>query len=474
MTLGGFYHGFSPILSEAEIEAIRHRSWRIDCPSMTLQSHKSQQATSYSGPGWIAISEDGRLSFQLYASKETGSARLSDSLGPAGQIIPDEAYYDLSAQDEGGRVWRSERFLPTTSTTASGDTIVRGYLYDMSSESEFPPGPRLPSGSLNYWLFDDIEIPTNATTSVRKSIARGQLRARALMRNAWRFRSRKIGFVVVKEADDMLTIRASLRDSEPQECLPSLVMEAFQFVLGQPMQWTVMRLRRGTAFRTTICSRQPLSLKGRFHPPLPLEFVHGPGRGKITTEFHRRLFDRFLKHALERGPSCTVLGGMLGAVQESGSARFIDADALTLTVVIESLLRAEFSDLGILTDDETVAAESIRHHLESWTGNQHIKTRSLSLLGMLKDPGPVAKMKELEADGLVTSEQYKAWQDLRNLSAHRYLASGKPGLELYELLAKCQVLFYHLIFAAIGYKGPYRDYATPGWPLRRFPERTTW
>ena len=207
---------------------------------------------------------------------------------------------------------------------------------------------------------------------------------------------------------------------------------------------------------------------------MPSRPIRDPDRGKFTAEFHRRLFGCFLNHTLDQSPSKNVLWGMLDAVYEAGSARFTNADALTLTVVIESLLNTEFSHLGVLPEDERAAVDELRHEIESWNGNQRIKKRALGLLGMLSDPGPKGRMIELEDNGVITREQRNAWSDLRNLSTHRYLASGKPAPELWGLLAKCQVLFYHLLFAAIGYRGPYTDYASPGRPLRRFPERTSW
>lgn len=34
-----------------------------------------------------------------------------------------------------------------------------------------------------------------------------------------------------------------------------------------------------------------------------------------------------------------------------------------------------------------------------------------------------------------------------------------------------EVLFYHLLFRALGYADPYLDYSTEGWPLREYPDK---
>jgi hypothetical protein len=80
-------------------------------------------------------------------------------------------------------------------------------------------------------------------------------------------------------------------------------------------------------------------------------------------------------------------------------------------------------------------------------------------------------MRELVQIGTITQSQRGAWQKLRNISAHSYQTSRLQNPEFSQLLQQNEVLFYHLIFRAIGYKGPYMDFSERGWPIREYPAR---
>jgi hypothetical protein len=78
-------------------------------------------------------------------------------------------------------------------------------------------------------------------------------------------------------------------------------------------------------------------------------------------------------------------------------------------------------------------------------------------------------LRNLVRKTVITKQQYEAWQKLRNRSTHEYqLLRGNPNL-LRELLPIVQVLFYRMVFHAIGYRGPYTDYSSPDWPIRQYP-----
>lgn len=78
-------------------------------------------------------------------------------------------------------------------------------------------------------------------------------------------------------------------------------------------------------------------------------------------------------------------------------------------------------------------------------------------------------MKALEKAGAITKPQAKAWQTLRNKSAHSYQMHNSKNSKFVELIFQINVLFYHLIFYAIGYKGPYMDVSEIGFPIKQYP-----
>jgi hypothetical protein len=95
-----------------------------------------------------------------------------------------------------------------------------------------------------------------------------------------------------------------------------------------------------------------------------------------------------------------------------------------------------------------------------------LKERIKGSVEQLKQSRAGDKMMVLAKRGAITAEGAKAWQELRNISVHAY---QHPSSHLRKTLGTVRTLFYELVFCAIGYRGYYHDYGTPGWPLRQYP-----
>jgi hypothetical protein len=74
-------------------------------------------------------------------------------------------------------------------------------------------------------------------------------------------------------------------------------------------------------------------------------------------------------------------------------------------------------------------------------------------------------------NGIVRKSHIAAWQSLRNTSTHTFQVSRAAGDRMRAQLFQTIVLFHHLVFAAIGYRGNYVDYSESGWPTRFYPEK---
>jgi hypothetical protein len=88
-----------------------------------------------------------------------------------------------------------------------------------------------------------------------------------------------------------------------------------------------------------------------------------------------------------------------------------------------------------------------------------IKKRLLGALGQMTDPRAKDRLYALANDRLICKRHIKAWEKLRNSSAH---ATDFEDAQLQDFLDKLHavyVLFYQLIFLAIGYTGEYVDFS---------------
>jgi hypothetical protein len=163
------------------------------------------------------------------------------------------------------------------------------------------------------------------------------------------------------------------------------------------------------------------------------------------------------------------LWGQLNAVYEASSGAFSDSEALTLAVAIESILGSEFPELGKPSPSDLAQIDEAVAYLDTWPGDQKLKERIRGSIGQFKHSRAGDKLRVLSQQSAISVEAAKSWQKLRNANTHSYQRHSLESEEFIRLLDLARNLFYQLIFAAIGYRGPYRDYSEANWPLREYP-----
>ena len=451
-------------LEEPELESLKHGLWEIDCPQVTVKSRSPQNPSTFDGSGFLKQVTSHQLAFKLYASAQSQS-HINRNL-QLGETIPDEAYYDLTAVDDRGRLWRCERILIDIKKSALGKFIVQGSISKIICEGEVPQYVDCKGSMLKIRVFDDINIPYNKITLTKKSIARGVQSSKSTSCNIWKFKCCKLDFLLVKEDKKLLIVNVLSSEENISEHLRERILETLQFVLGYPINWAVSYKRIGHTTELTLCSPRQRSASSRFQPP----FILG-GYFINEAQVFRRLFAKYLKHIINYDQPMHPLWGQLNAIYEASSGMFIDAHALTLTIVIESIVSGEFPHLGKLTKKEEEGVQKALEHIDSWDDNTGIKDRIKGSINAMLQPRVGDKMKALEKAGAITKTQAKAWQNLRNKSAHSYQTHNSKKSKFVELIFQMNVLFYHLIFYAIGYKGPYMDVSELGFPIKQYPSR---
>lgn len=249
-------------LSEPELESLKHSMWEIDCPQVTVKSRSPQNLSTFDGSGFFKQITSHQLTFKFYASAQSQS-HINRNL-QLGETIPDEAYYDLTAVDYKGRLWRCERILIDINKSASGEFIVQGSIPKIICEGEIPQYVECKGSRLEIRVFDDINIPCNERTLTKKSIARGVQSSKSMSRNIWKFRCCKLDFLLVKEDKKLLSINVMSNEENVSEYLRERVLEALQFILGYPINWAFSYKRVGYITEVTLCSPRQRSASSRF------------------------------------------------------------------------------------------------------------------------------------------------------------------------------------------------------------------
>ena len=449
-------------LSEPELESLKHSLWEIDCPQVIVKSRSPQNLCTFGGSGFLKQVTSHQLTFKFYASGQSQS-HINRNL-QLGETIPDEAYYDLTAMDYKGRLWRCERILIDIKKSASGEFIVQGSIPKIICEGEVQEYVECKGSRLEIRVFDDVNIPFNEKTLTEKSIARGVQSFRSMSRNIWKFECCKLDFLLVKEDKKLLIINVISSEEKISEHLRERILEALQFILGYPINWAVSYRRMGHTTEVTLCSPRQRSVSSRFQPPLILG-------GYFTNEAQvfRHLFAKYLQHIINYDQPLHPLWAQLNAIYEASGGMFIDAHALTLTVAIESIVSGEFSNFGKLTDEEEEGVQKALEYIDVWNDNTGIKERIKGSINAMIQPRVGDKMKALRKASAITRTQERAWQKLRNKSAHSYQTHNSKNSKFVELIFQMNVLFYHLVFYAIGYSGPYMDVSELGFPIKQYP-----
>jgi hypothetical protein len=468
-----FGSSMPPDLKEGDLKEISLLKWQLDCPRMTIKLRKKLSPETYYGAGRIFFTPEGSLAFECFSHREMNTIdwQFGTSV-PSGRIIPDSQFYNVVALDSSGYQWHSSRTIPRVHRTSDGRAILRGEIDEISTERKMPSEVKLTGSSIVYWVFDDIKIPTNRSTKTKRSISGTKVRSKSGSWNAWEFTSNKIRYLLIKGSDGRLTIRIRSKESSFPAGFERRVVEAFHLILGRPINWMAMKSQEGQNIEIRI--RKKDLVRAKITPPLPSRNIKMPKSQKVSPNYHRKLFHRFMRHTMDSKDYRHQIWGQLNAIAEASASSFIDAKALTLTVAIESLLGTEFPSLGEPTPKLESSIQKIRTHIKSWEGDPSIKDRVLSMIGNLSSASATDKMRALVDRNAITEEQYKAWKKLRNPTAHSYLKTGIATPDMIKLLQSCEVLFFHLIFHAIGYKGPYMDFSTPGWPLKEYPGNSLW
>lgn len=448
----------------AEIAQIRSRSWHLDCPVIMLTRYAGTKDLVCEGAGEVRLTPDGLLTFKLVTNlPDERPSELEDMDLVAGVLISEEKYLNLDVQDVYGRTWVSKRLRPDRLISGPSGDVISGVLDQLSHNDVLPIEP---SGShFSWWADETLKIPANESTVTKVSIARGRRKPGNYKRDVWSFRCMGIDFLIRPEGEGML-IEATDKQNVAPELFPRRVWETLQFVLGRPVNWSIFQERKGGQRLTQLNSVHPIPPDARFRPPISRTWIQ-EGK-KIISKYHRRLFERYLRHTLKSNDRRHHLWGFINTATEVRATSFIDVHGLVLGVAIEVVLDREFPTLG-KPDAETISAiEAAREYIEQWDGPESIKARLEGLSAGLTQIRAVDRLQALAASGAINPDYIRAWKRLRNVNAHAF-QSGELGARQVDLIKQCTVLLYQIIFHAIGYKGVYTDYATPGWPLRTYP-----
>lgn len=428
---------------------------------MVLKRHSSSDPWEFCGPGCIAQTSAGKIEFTLYSECALSAEALKEfyfgPFPPPGQVIPRDRYYSLIATDGKGRKWSSDGIdpAPISSQIVKG-TVFKGDIrwVDCWTTEHIEKPTRFLLAVLQ-----DIRIPVNTYTKIEERV--GPMKSRSGNLNAWCFSSNGIEFILKKQPG-LLVIEATSDIGNLSNDIENRIVEALQFVLAQPVDWSFMGTYSEDKQNITVRVSSGDVLKSRFQPPI--KFHRANGSQSIS-----ELFSMYLFHII--GYKANVwhpLSEEITAVRRSAGGSLED-QSLMLGVAIESILNLEFPCLADPSEDFQVGVSRLRKYIDDWEGDITLKRRVTGSLAAMLQARALDKLKALSETGSIKDYQVEDWRRIRNPAAHGYRSQELSIQDKFDLIQRVTVLFYHLIFTAIGYKGKYTDYGVHGWPEKDYP-----
>jgi hypothetical protein len=444
---------------EEAIKLIMDNKFVLDCCQMSLMPQlPASTKKGYSGPGLISQNDTGNLTFKIYCIEGSPFEGLDRFFNiKPGKIIGEEHYYLLCAKDINGRQWEAKWIDPHSNSGPAG-SIVHGRINELSHA--YHSYKSLEGYFANIYYPGGVEIPCNKTSIIETSIDGKRVRS-LVDSNTAKFRACGFEFELKKEKD-WLFIQVKSNSREINSSSIMRFAEALQFVLARSLSWSVLELLHDQGVKVSIRPLNKNDKKLPIGPPIALQQCRD--RPNIVWI----LFQKYLEHVIDyQKDSWHPIFWWLHKIIESQSSS-IDVEALIRSVAIEGILKSEFSDLNNLGENLQSQINKTKKIISQSELEENFKKRLNGSLGSMFNPRPKDRLHILKSRGLINNALIKEYGKLRGSSTHGDLVSE---IHLQEFINRCNsvlVLFYHLIFTAIGYKGPYTDYSTYGFPLKDF------
>lgn len=430
----------------------------FDAVKMKLRQNTSSDPVSFHGKGFIAQDSDGSITFKIYTESMENTDAVSHAMSflqvQPGQVYGDENYYDLTFLEADGTEWSATDILPSCAwSAASHFPIVTGSMQKIHTLDNHSMRQGF---ATEVWFFHDLELPVwPSPNQAAEKIAS--------------FEAAGYSFNVRQQLGELIVRADSESDQAPN--VATHIQEALMFLTAKPLAMRVLKRigPGGVEWDLISASRRSNLPQTGMHPPL--------GRSDYEFQGHGwRLFSCYFEYlcGIPASEYWSHLTYYLQNAVES-SANSIDSWAVGTSVAVEGMV----SLVGFTSID---ARADHLDKFRKWLLPQDKKNEEFADLlgrlgGILKSMNNVRvqdRLIDVVANGYADSAYVAAWVKLRNKHVHPK-ATTIPDISIskhqtfMDLIYKTTTLLYQIAFYITGHKGPYRDFGTPGFPIRNYP-----
>jgi hypothetical protein len=430
--------------------------FKIECSQMVL-TRAGGDPVVVRGPGEIWQDQEGTLQYKMFADQAGYHALQAYKSQPrvVGQLIPDEDYFTLEAQEYSLPRWTADRVLPSC-RGGLVDGFAYGYLHELVHTEPYPRDAE--SDFVRLRFRGKLEFPCNQGTETVIRVG-GREHHTSSTLNAAFIEDGELRFDVLHEHEHT-AVSLQLTAGELTPATPDRIRESLQFILGQQLALMVVEIGAEGQHLTRLTS--PSRGEGKMLPPLQFHVVDEGGHVW-------RMFTNYFRHVYANAePGWHPIYRHIGSAIESTAAS-LQARVLALAVAVEGLAGDCFPGLAPVSPDFLRELDAVQTAVQSVALIEQSRSRISGSLNAMRSPRNSDVLRAFIANNRLPNGLYDSWSRLRHPSAHGRGAGGRDIETTLRLQSEVLSLLYSLVFAAINYTGPRTDYSLAGWPTRSWP-----
>lgn len=449
---------------------------QIPCVRIRLTQVTNQDPTVYEAPGTLQLGKSFGLKCEFRVPKPGSSlqdafAQLSVSADyQLGQLVRNDQYFQLEAVTREGVHWTCPR-VTAVERAGQDECTVRleaSYVENISQAEESAYAARL-----SY--VEKLRLPENhRVDEVNRNGSRftGRDGSQGRLANLDLTYVRRFRDDTVERSE--LTVHA-LEGAVPPRYFDVRVMETMLFCTALLAQPICTELAYGK-LRSILFTK---------HRPVQAGFVLPPIQDRLAEQDFYKLATAYYEHACKSGDveGMSPLTRNIGSLFDMSGASMA-AIALSLSVAVESLAQTgQLAGRFKATPQHLQVVNAIKSAIlrlpelndlakqfedaNKLPDKRPLRDRLGAILSLLAVGGrTIDALRLLKGVGAVTAEEVKAWNDLRNHTAHGSWEPKEHSMQIhFDDLYKLLTLVYRLVFVHIGYDGKFNARNVKGWPV---------
>ncbi|MGN2406917.1 hypothetical protein ACTACD_14230 [Pseudomonas syringae] len=419
------------LLSKEFQQSLIDKSTKLDCFSIEIKQRAATKPFVFRGSGSIFFNTEGVLSLKLYdkAKKTSMAGMIKLAFSQPKGIVPENDYFDVTAKDSNGQVWKAKRV----------------YIYDglhatphgTSIEIEIPS-----LRSMNKIRSPDVSFAVVVINGYR-NLPLNEYRDESSGGKSLRGLRLKLGGLDIDfdQTKNHLKLSVSSTKSIIDEKVIQKLLDGLSLACGERFE-LVQTTIAANGKLIHILPHQGKNDSKKIPALVPLQYGEPEHLELFLTSY---LENKKQKHAeilrhWSRMTECVL---------------FSETSALIVCIAIEGMVK-HFYKSTRKTDTKLIKAIlDAKKAIKSCKLPAEINGRAMSAITSMSQKSIKKLLLEIVDDGYATKDHVASWSDLRNRTAHADAAQvdDQSFIKNINAYATCIDLFFILICKTMSYSG---------------------